>query len=116
MPEHVHLVLHPPDGLRLGQWIGELKSRSARKIFAAGHPDGRRLSVGNSDEQRNQFWQARCYDHNCRTPETVKEKIEYCHKNPVTRGLVAAPEDWPWSSFRYYSGDRDVPIDMDDFN
>jgi putative transposase len=25
------------------------------------------------------------------------------HRNPVVRGLVAKPEDWPWSSFRHYA-------------
>jgi hypothetical protein len=24
------------------------------------------------------------------------------HRNPVKRGLVASPEQWPWSSFRIY--------------
>ena len=24
------------------------------------------------------------------------------HQNPVTRGLVAHPEDWPHSSYRHY--------------
>ena len=30
------------------------------------------------------------------------EKLRYMHRNPVKRGLVAKPEDWAWSSFRYY--------------
>ena len=30
------------------------------------------------------------------------EKIDYMHNNPVKRGLVAQPGDWPWSSWRYY--------------
>lgn len=115
MPEHVHLVLHPPDGLKIGQWVGELKSRSARRIFAAGHPDERRLSVGEGDRRRNQFWQPRCYDHNCRSDSTIKEKIRYCHKNPVTRGLVLSPGDWRWSSFGFYNGDSNVPLGMDEF-
>ncbi|MFQ5607550.1 MAG: transposase, partial [Candidatus Zixiibacteriota bacterium] len=34
MPEHVHLVLHPPDSLTLGPVIGELKSKSASRIIA----------------------------------------------------------------------------------
>jgi putative transposase len=46
----------------------------------------------------------------------VKEKIEYCHKNPVTRGLVLTPGDWKWSSYNWYEGQSDVPIRMDDFN
>jgi len=29
--------------------------------------------------------------------------IRYIHGNPVARGLVAKPEDWPWSSFRHYA-------------
>ena len=29
--------------------------------------------------------------------------IRYIHSNPVKRGLVAKPEDWPWSSFRHYA-------------
>jgi putative transposase len=24
------------------------------------------------------------------------------HRNPVKRGLAAAPEDWRWSSYRFY--------------
>jgi len=31
------------------------------------------------------------------------EKLRYMHENPVKRGLVSAPEDWRWSSFRFYS-------------
>ena len=34
MPEHIHLVLHPPDGMKLGLVIREIKSRSARDIFS----------------------------------------------------------------------------------
>jgi len=42
--------------------------------------------------------------------KVVVEKVKYCHDNPVKRGLVAQPEDWPWSSCRWYQGQReDVP-------
>ena len=34
MPSHVHLVLVPRDHVNLGHAIGELKSRSARRILA----------------------------------------------------------------------------------
>jgi len=33
----------------------------------------------------------------------------YLHNNPVARGLVAHPGDWPWSSWRfYYREDRSL--------
>ena len=67
------------------------------------------------NEERRLFWQPRCYDHNCRGVETVKEKIKYCHKNPVVRGLAESPEEWEWSSYCWYHGIENVPIEMDEF-
>jgi putative transposase len=120
MPEHLHLVCHPPDGLSLGRVVGELKSRSARPMLAMLHATyGRRvdrLQVVRRGRQRLAFWQARCYDHNCRMPETVMEKIRYCHKNPVVRGLVTDPGNWVWSSNHWYEGRRDVPLAMDELD
>ena len=49
------------------------------------------------------FWQARYYDFNLGTPEKRVEELKYMHRNPVKRGLVERPEDWPWSSFRHYA-------------
>ena len=31
-----------------------------------------------------------------------REKLNYMHNNPVKRGLVKQPGDWPWSSWRFY--------------
>jgi putative transposase len=118
MPEHVHLVLWPPDSVRLGVVIGQLKSLSARRMLPLlriqrGVPLDR-LEVRRDGEGRLAFWQARCYDHNCRTSDIVREKIEYCHKNPVVRGLVNSPEEWRWSSYNWYTGCQDVPLSMDE--
>lgn len=30
------------------------------------------------------------------------EKLNYIHGNPVKRRLAMSPEEWPWSSFRFY--------------
>jgi putative transposase len=55
----------------------------------------------------------RGYDFNIDQQKTLLEKIDYCHKNPVTRGLVERPEDWPWSSYRYYELDDCRILKMD---
>ncbi len=120
MSEHVHLVIWLPDSKKLGSVIGELKSRSARRILPLlkeiyGRPIDR-LRAHRAGESRLVFWQIRCCDHNCRSPETVREKIEYCHKNPITRGLAKEPRDWRWSSYNWYAGRSDVPIAMDEPN
>ena len=40
------------------------------------------------------------YDFNVWSARKQSEKLSYMHRNPVTRGLVSAPELWAWSSYR----------------
>jgi hypothetical protein len=35
------------------------------------------------------------------------------HFNPVKRGLVKDPKDWPWSSYGFYEGRKDGLLMMD---
>ena len=107
MPEHVHLVLLPPDGMSLGLVIREIKSRSAKRYFAVSQ-----IAPATS---KRVFWQRRCYDHNCRSIDSVREKVRYCHQNPVKRGLVDEAKDWEWSSYNWYRGRQDVPLSVDEF-
>jgi len=41
--------------------------------------------------------QPRFHPFNVYTEKKRREKL-----NPVRRGLVSSPGDWPWSSWRYY--------------
>ena len=82
MPEHVHLLLSEPVLTPLSRALQALK-----------------LSVSKQAEPRP-FWQPRYHDFNVFTHPKRVEKIRYIHNNPVARGLVTAPEDWPHSSYR----------------
>jgi hypothetical protein len=42
-------------------------------------------------------WQKRGYDMNIWSEKKRIEKINYMHRNPVKRGTVAQPGDWPCS-------------------
>ena len=42
----------------------------------------------------------------------MDEFIDYIHENPCRRGLVDLPEQWAWSSARWYEGIASV-IDCD---
>jgi len=85
MPEHVHLLVSEPKKAILSKAIQALK-----------------LSVSVQNRERP-FWQPRYYDFNVHNEEKRVEKLRYMHRNPVKRGLVEKPEDWPWSSFRNYA-------------
>jgi len=108
MPEHVHLVLYPPNDMELGLVIGEIKSRSAKRFFSSNV-----VSESVQQNVKRVFWHKRCYDHNCRTLETVWEKIHYCHNNPVKRCHVSDPSEWYWSSYNCYQGESNVPLIVD---
>jgi REP-associated tyrosine transposase len=88
MPEHVHLLVSEPQEGTLSGALQILKQTVSRKLP---HP--------TPDKP---FWEARYYDFNVLTDRKWTEKLRYIHRNPVARGLVAEPADWPWSSFRHY--------------
>ena len=48
------------------------------------------------------MWERRYYPFNMYSEQKLREKLDYMHANPVKRGLVSSPEEWPWSSFRFY--------------
>ena len=43
----------------------------------------------------------------------IFDSDRYMHNNPVKRGLVAQPGDWPWSSWRYCYLDDSSVLAMD---
>jgi putative transposase len=117
MPDHVHLVIHPTENTAVGSIIGEIKKRSSYRILSRWKQQGRntliKLTFTGRGRQQYAFWQPRGYDHNCRTADFVREKINYCHRNPVKAGLVSNPGDWPWSSYRWYQGDKSGFVHID---
>jgi len=120
MPDHVHLILVPTLEDRIGSLIGSIKRFSARHIHTLLKAKGRcvpsSLYVQRQGRSEFSLWQPRCFDHNCRSVESIREKIDYCHYNPVSRGLVKDPADWKWSSYNVYSSAQEGPLGIDEFD
>jgi REP element-mobilizing transposase RayT len=70
------------------------------------------LPFGKCEELPRAFWQARFYDFNVYRYGKKMEKLNYMHANPITRGLVKHPKEWPWSSWGFYH-QKDAQIRMD---
>jgi putative transposase len=62
------------------------------------------------------FWTKRFYDFNLWSQQKESEKLHYMHQNPVERGLVVRPEDWRWSSFRFYACGEPGPVRINDWS
>jgi putative transposase len=96
MPEHVHLLVTEPERSTLAVALKALKQSVARRLIGG----------------RDHFWQARYYDFNVWSAAKRVEKLKYPHRNPVARGLVDGPEDWPWSSYRHYALGEDGVVEI----
>ena len=83
MPDHLHaLVGAGASGLTLGQICGAFKSVSTHAYW--------RWYEGR-------LWQRQFYDHVIRHEGDFVETCEYVRMNPVRRGLVSMPEEWPYT-------------------
>ena len=98
MPEHIHLLVGEPERRVLATAIQAMRQSVARRSH---------LNPGEA------FWQARYYDFNVFSDRKRIEKLRYMHRNPVTRGLVAAPQDWKWSSYLAYARGVEGTVHID---
>lgn len=120
MPEHVHLLLSEPQRATLSTTIQALKVGFVRCLDAdrsvpRSRKDGETWGTPTkSPVNPNRFWQARFYDFTVWTERKRIEKLRYIHRNPVERGLVASPELWRWSSFRWYWCGEVGPVKIND--
>ena len=103
MPEHIHLLISEPEVGSPSTVMQVLKQRTARAVLPKRRPqDPRQRNLFGDAPAHRSFWQARFYDFNVWTSKKRVEKLRYMHRNPVKRGLVDSPEQWRWSSYRYY--------------
>ncbi len=120
MLEHMHLLVFPtgPDD-DLSAVLKSIKQSVSRRAVAwlrINAPEFlQRLRVEwPGGRVEHHFWQqGGGYDRNLWKPEALWASVDYIHMNPVRKGLVERPEDWYWSSARWYAGERDGPLTID---
>jgi putative transposase len=124
MPDHVHLLVRPRcAAYSMAAFLKSTKQAFARRLTnhlrAANSRQLEWFSVGRGRRGKVcQFWQAGPgHDWNVCSMEQAIEKAQYCHRNPVSRGLVQAPDRWRWSSYRWLEmGIREgEPVKVDEW-
>jgi REP element-mobilizing transposase RayT len=88
MPDHVHMIFTPlrntdGDTFTFAEVLNSIKGASAHSINKALRRTGR-------------VWFDESLDHVLRSQESLTSKIEYVRMNPVRKGLVVRPGDYPW--------------------
>jgi putative DNA methylase len=86
MPNHVHMLITPL--VELCGLMQSLKRFTARQ--------GNRMLARTGEP----LWQEESYDRLVRNQNEFERIASYIEMNPVTAGLAASPELFPWSSAR----------------
>ena len=79
MPNHVHAIIRPFEGIDLPEIVHSWKSFTSKEI------NKRRAHQGA-------FWMDEYYDHLIRNEEDFRNQVNYVLANPEKAGL----QDWPW--------------------
>jgi putative transposase len=81
MPEHLHMVVEgAAENSDLKTFISRAKQFSAYE---------------HSQRAGKRLWQRYCFEHVIRDCESTQRQVAYVLQNPVRRGLVAEPADYP---------------------
>ena len=103
LPDHWHGILYPRHPVTISSGLKSIKLRSTAKI-------------NDQRQESGELWQGRFFDRILRTVGEYHKCVEYLHFNPVRRGLVERPEEWPWSSIHSYLGTQDTLLSIDRVN
>ena len=85
MPDHVHLFASPGNlNISLDDWIQYWKSLATKAIA-----------------EQDKRWQRDSWHRRLRCGDSYSAKWLYARENPVRKGLVGKPEDWPFQGELY---------------
>ncbi len=103
MENHFHAAVHCGD---LPRVMADLKKFTAGKLLAQLETERRTwlldllaaVKAAHKTWSSYQLWQEGYHPQAIYSDQTMMQKIDYIHANPVRRGWVAAPEHWRYSS------------------
>ncbi len=88
MPDHIHSVIQLQGQYTLPTILHTLKRFTARQI--------NKLLL-----QEGQFWQEGYHDTGIRIDTALGEMVRYCYENPVRKGIVKTPKEYPYWRCKY---------------
>ncbi len=109
MPEHLHAMLKLEGGICLSKLMADFKRYTSKQMLdwcrRAQKSEWLQSFTerGAADGEAHSVWQRSFRSVPVLTEHDALVKLSYIHNNPVKRGLVALPEQWPYSSANAYA-------------
>ncbi len=123
MPNHVHFIIKCLDGHRPSDFVRDYKKTTASLILRQFEAEDReevleQLAQVVADRHDQQFavWEPEYQAKNIFTPKFLRQKLNYIHNNPLQPHwqLAQRPEDYVWSSARFYADAGRALIPLND--
>ena len=115
MTNHIHLICRAKENFKLSDILRDFKRHTAKHIIKEikeNEQESRKKwileilqKVGkeNPKNKTYQFWRQDNHPIELYKAETIQQKIDYIHNNPIEEGIVQNPEDYLYSSARNYA-------------
>jgi putative transposase len=110
MPNHIHLVWQMQAGIRKTDVQRDFLKFTSQRIkdkLALHEPDLLSQFVVNARDRKYQIWERNALSVDLWTEETMMQKINYIHQNPVRAGFCSIAEDYRYSSALLYQAGVD---------
>jgi putative transposase len=125
MPNHLHVIIQCRTEDPLADVMRDLKKHIADRLIRHYQVEGNQSAldflasaVTRSDKQRYKVWEDGYNAKDIFSPEFLRQKMAYSHNNPCQPhwNLVEHPEDYAWSSARFYLLEEPAVIPLDNVN
>ena len=123
MPNHVHLILQCLEDFAPGEVVGRFKHSTGNLILRQFEADNNQAmldlclsAVDAGEPRRRGVWALEYQAKNVHSPAFLRQKLDYVHQNPVQPQwqLAELPEEYVWSSARFYAGTGRALIPLSD--
>ncbi|RJO65912.1 MAG: hypothetical protein C4523_14870 [Myxococcales bacterium] len=111
MLNHLHLIVHAPDVAGFVHAFKRFTSRALLDNVRTHEPKA--LELFETEQGSHEIWRRTNMPELIEEEKFFRQKLEYIHNNPVRKQYVYQPEDWYWSSARYYLRNEPGPIPLD---
>ena len=125
MPNHLHVIIQCSAEDPLADVIRDLKKHIADRLVRHYQVESNQSVleflasvVTRSDKQRHKVWEDGYNAKDVFSPEFLRQKMTYSHNNPCQPhwNLAERPEDYVWSSARFYLLEEPAIIPLDNVN
>lgn len=105
MDNHIHLIWqvkgdHNPSEIQ--KYFLENTAKHIKKDLTLSHPNVLKLFISTQKDRSYHIWKRRPFSFELFTDDVFNQKLDYIHYNPVSAGICLLPEEYSFSSARFY--------------